>query len=80
MEKLQQLIKEATIITYGEQGALRRQQLIETDRVQYHILLSEGNLYERIQQAEPEGRAERNNRVYYPNMVTACQEYRIYSR
>ena len=55
MEKLQQLIKEATIITYGEQGALRRQQLIETDRVQYHILLSEGNLYERIQQAEPEG-------------------------
>ncbi len=55
MEKLQQLIKEATIITYGEQGTLRRQQLIETDRVQYHILLSEGNLYEHIQQAEPEG-------------------------
>lgn len=55
MEKLQKLIKEAIIITYGEQGALRRQQLIETDRVQYHILLSEGSLYERIQQAEPDG-------------------------
>ena len=55
MERLKKLISEAIIITYGEQGALRRQQLIETDRVQYHILLSEGNLYERIQQAEPEG-------------------------
>ena len=55
MERLKKLISEAIIITYGEQGALRRQQLIETDRVQYHILLSEGNLYERIHQAEPEG-------------------------
>lgn len=55
MEKLKKLISEAIIITYGEQGALRRQQLIETNTVQYHILLSEGKLYERIHQAEPEG-------------------------
>ena len=58
MEKLQQLIKEATIITYGEQGALRRQQLIETNTVQYHILLSEGKLYERIHEEELAGQRE----------------------
>ena len=51
MEKLQTLIREVTEITYGEEGARLREQLYAADRVRYHILLSEGSLYEQIHQA-----------------------------
>ncbi len=52
MEKLQTLIREVTEITYGKEGARLRKQLYTADRVRYHILLSEGTLYEQIHEAE----------------------------
>ena len=51
VEKLQELIREVTEITYGRDGARLREQLYAADRVRYHILLSEGSLYEQIHQA-----------------------------
>ncbi len=51
MEKLQTLIREVKEITYGREGARLREQLYAADRVRYHILLSEGSLYEQIHQA-----------------------------
>ena len=48
MEKLQALIREVTEITYGKNGALLRKCLYDADRVRYHLLLSEGTLYEQI--------------------------------
>lgn len=48
MEKLQALIREVTEITYGKDGARLREQLYAADRVRYHLLLSEGTLYEQI--------------------------------
>ena len=52
MEKLQRLIEKTLEITYGKHGTLWRRKIYETDRVKYHILLSEGRLYEQIRQAE----------------------------
>ena len=51
VEKLQTLIREVKEITYGREGARLREQLYAADRVRYHILLSEGSLYEQIHQA-----------------------------
>ena len=61
MEKLQELIREVTEITYGKEGARLRKQLYAADRVRYHILLSEGTLYERIHEAERKGGNSANN-------------------
>ena len=56
MEKLQKLIGDVLEITYGKYGARWRRELYETDRVKYHILLSEGSFYDRVHKAELEGK------------------------
>lgn len=58
MEKLRSLVNEVLEITYGKHGMRWREQLYETDRVTYHILLSEGSLYERIHEEELAGQRE----------------------
>ncbi|MBR1483848.1 MAG: hypothetical protein IJ598_12915 [Ruminococcus sp.] len=61
MDKLQTLIREVTEITYGKEGARLRKQLYTADRVRYHILLSEGALYEWIRKTERKGGNGANN-------------------
>ena len=56
MEKLQALIRTVMEITYGKNGAHWRNVLYETDRVTYHLLRSEGTLYERIHEEELKSR------------------------
>ncbi len=55
MEKLHSLINEVLEITYGKYGAQWRKDLYENNRVKYHTLLSEGNWYEHVHNAELEG-------------------------
>ena len=58
MEKLRSLVSEVLEITYGKYGMRWREQLYETDRVTYHIMVSEGSLYERIHKEELAGQRE----------------------
>ena len=55
MEKLHSLINEVLEITYGKYGAQWRNDLYKNDKIKYYTLLSEGNWYEHIHNAELEG-------------------------
>ena len=55
MEKLHSLINEVLEITYGKYGAQWRNDLYKNDKIKYYTLLSEGNWYEQIHNAELEG-------------------------
>ena len=56
MKKLCSLIEEVKEITYGKGGARWRNSLYETDRMTYHLLRSDGSLYEKIHEEELKSR------------------------
>ena len=75
MEKLHSLINEVLEITYGKYGAQWRKDLYKNDKIKYYTLLSEGNWYEQIHNAELEGERLIKRKCEEKRNSSLCDNY-----